>query len=348
MFIQPEIMKAAVFYQPNKISIQEKQVPRNGDGIALLKVRCCTVCGYDVRVFRNGHRKVNPPIILGHEICGETLDDLSTIKRGTRVAVYPILPCFVCKYCHNEQYNLCTNIKEIGSTINGGFAEYVGIPKEIIKIGGLVPIPDSISTEEASLIEPLACCLNGFSNLGNISPEHSVAIIGDGPIGLIHLQISKNLFGAKTIVIGKSKQRMERAKSLGAHETFNFGSSIDDILKVNGGMGYDVVIIATSDPAVIDLALKIAGKGSKINLFAGNNNTTGLDYNLIHYNQISVIGSFGSLPRHFREAMIFAEARTIIDLSKMITHKFSLDEIHKALSATENYDGLRVAINFTS
>ncbi len=347
MFILPEVMKAAVFYQPNKIDIQEKQIPKN-DSTILLKVRSCTVCGYDVRVFRNGHKKVNPPIILGHEICGETLSDLPAMKSGTRVAVYPILPCFVCRYCHNQQYNLCTNIKEIGSTINGGFAEYVGIPKEIEKIGGLVPIPDSISTEEASLIEPLACCLNGFSNLGKISPEQSVAIIGDGPIGLIHLQISKNLFGAKTVVIGKNKSRMDQAKVLGAYQTFMFGSASDEILKANGGAGFDVVIIATSDPAVVDLALKIAGKGARINLFAGNDNTTNLDYNYIHYNQISVIGSFGSLPHHFREAMKFAEARSTIDLSKLITHKFSLDEIHKAFSATENYDGLRVAVNFPS
>ncbi len=96
MFILPEVMKAAVFYQPNKIDIQEKQIPKN-DSTILLKVRSCTVCGYDVRVFRNGHKKVNPPIILGHEICGETLSDLPAMKSGTRVAVYSILPCFVCR-----------------------------------------------------------------------------------------------------------------------------------------------------------------------------------------------------------------------------------------------------------
>ena len=345
MMMLPDAMRAAVFYGPGRISVQEERIPDHNSGAMLLKVRSCTVCGYDVHVFQNGHKKVRPPVTLGHEICGETLRDLPSIKSGTRVAVYPVLPCFDCTYCRSEQYNLCLNRKEIGSTINGGFAEYISIPREILAIGGLVPIPDSISNEEAALIEPLACCLNGFSRLGAIKPEHSVAVIGDGPIGLIHLQLSKNLFGAKTVLIGGNKQRIRRAGSLGAHMTFDSGSdNVEDILESSGGSGFDVVIVAANDPVAANLAFKIAGRGSRVNLFARSSGSK-LDHDFLHYNQISAIGSFSSLPDNFREAVKLASKKKAVDLSKMVTHRFSLDQIHEAFSITANYDGLRVAVN---
>lgn len=340
--MSPSAMKAAIFHGPGRISVQERKIPNHG--ATVLKVRSCAVCGYDVRVFRDGHRKVMPPVTLGHEICGETLKDLPLMKGGTRVAVYPVLPCLECAYCSRKQYNLCASRREIGSTIDGGFAEYIAIPDEILKVGGLVPIPESISSEEAALIEPLACCLNGFSRLGHIEPDHSVAIIGDGPIGLIHMQLAKNLYGAKTVLIGGNKQRIRRAESLGAHTTFEVQSTdIEAILRSSSGRGFDIVIIATNDPAATDLAFKIAGRGSRVNLFARNDSR--LDYNFLHYNQISVTGSFSSLPHNFREAVEIASKKKIIDLSRMITHKFQLEQIHRALTATENYEGLRVTVS---
>ncbi len=97
-----------------------------------------------------------------------TSNDNIIIKEGSRVAVCPVIPCLNCRYCYNKQYNLCINLKEIGSTVNGGFAEYVKIPKNVIQIGGLVSVPDNLSNEEAALLEPLACCLNAFSHIGQI------------------------------------------------------------------------------------------------------------------------------------------------------------------------------------
>src|ERR671921_2303614 len=301
-------MNAAVFYSPNNLSVQEIQFPTDQDekGGVMLKVNACAVCGYDVRVFRNGHSKVTPPIILGHELCGELLETITTtttttttstgiIKEGSRVAVCPVIPCLNCRYCYNKQYNLCINLKEIGSTVDGGFAEYIKIPKNIIQIGGLVSVPDNLSNEEAALLEPLACCLNAFSHIGQIIKEEegersSVVIIGDGPIGLLHLQLSK-LYGAKTIVVGKISARIQKAKSMGADEVIfadddkNSSSkeTSDDVLEFTDGIGANIVIVATSNPAALDLAIKIAAKNSRINIFAGmskhNNNTIRIDPN---------------------------------------------------------------------
>src|SRR5437879_10875950 len=141
-------MHAAVFYGPGNIIVSheasdyEKGAVKGRRGI-LLRVKACAVCGYDVRVFRNGHQKVTPPVILGHEICGQIDKDVvvtntakdvrtgTTIKAGSRVAVLSIIPCLNCIYCYNKEYNLCINLKEIGSSINRGFAESARIRDEI-------------------------------------------------------------------------------------------------------------------------------------------------------------------------------------------------------------------------
>lgn len=363
-------MNAAVFYSPNNLSVQEIQFPTNQDekGV-MLKVNACAVCGYDVRVFRNGHSKVTPPIILGHELCGEILKAITTttsndiiINEGSRVAVCPVIPCLNCRYCYNKQYNLCINLKEIGSTVDGGFAEYVKIPENIIQIGGLVSVPDNLSNEEAALLEPLACCLNAFSHIGQIITEgegerSSVVIIGDGPIGLLHLQLSK-LYGAKTIVVGKISARIQKAKSMGADEVIfadddhqsSYKETSDNVLEFTDGIGANVVIVATSNPAALDLTMKIAAKNSIINIFAGipkennNNNAVPIDPNWLHYNQISITGSFSSTPSMLYEAARLASTKEV-DLSKIVTHRYSLSNIEEAILATEKYYGLRAVIN---
>ena len=342
-------MLAAMFYGPNKIIVKESPFSLRRDETAV-KTSACAVCGYDARVFRNGHRKVTPPVILGHEICGETLQTVSTsegsISSGTRVVVLPIVPCLECWYCKNNQYNLCDNLKEIGSTINGGFAEYLKIPNAITKIGGLVPVPENLSDEEAALLEPLACCLNGFLRLGTMAKDDTVAIIGDGPIGLLHLQLSKK-HNLRTAIVGKIPLRMRIAEQLGADAVFNFEDNISkDVLDFTANRGANIVIVATSDPEALNFAKNIAAKNSKINLFASFTNCHSFtsDPNWIHYNQVSIMGSFSSTPALLRESANIASEGEV-DLSKIVTNRYSLRKIEDAISATEEFHGLRTVIN---
>lgn len=364
----PSKARAAVFYGPGKISLVERDSRRylhdnstsNGSRkkSIVLKVKSCSVCGYDAKVFKNGHKKVRPPVVLGHEICAETVEDLPLIKAGTRVAVYPVLPCLGCRYCKLQMYNLCVNMHEIGSTIDGGFAEYIKVPREILQIGGLQTIPDAMKDEEASLIEPLACCLNALSQViqngrsgnGLAGRDRSAAIIGDGPMGLIHLQLLKNFLGLKPVVIGKVSKRMEIARSMGAERTFFSGNAEDkvsEIMQSGDNPGYDLVVVAVGEPAALQLATKIASKGACINVFAGIKKSPHegalLDPNLIHYNQISISGSFSSTPHNFKQAISVASDK-IVDLSRIATHKYPLDDILDAISLTENYQGLRAAV----
>jgi L-iditol 2-dehydrogenase len=364
---------AAIFYGLNNIRNEEvyynhDEKGRDGRGVSL-KVNACAVCGYDVRVFRHGHRKVNPPVILGHEICGEIDQDITicsisskkgkeTLKAGSRVVISPVIPCLKCNYCDNKQYNLCTNITEIGSSIDGGFAENVRIPKNILDIGGIVPIPDCICSEEAALLEPLACCLNGFSQMGPVAEKDNVVIIGDGPIGLLHLQLSRNLYHARTAVVGKIPQRIQKARSMGADSTTvidnhngDGGSdgnarSISKILDFTDGIGANVIIIATSDPAAFDFSLKIASKNSRINIFSGMTKCRNISFdpNWLHYNQISITGSFSSTPNSLQEAVRIVSNQEI-ELSRLISRRYSLTNIREAILTTEKCLELRAVIN---
>jgi L-iditol 2-dehydrogenase len=344
-------MLAAVFHAPNNIIVQQVPVTHRH---VMLKVSACAVCGYDARVFRNGHRKVQPPVILGHELCGEIQTDIRvndsiTMNAGSRVAVCPLIPCLQCRYCQIGDYNLCVNLREIGSSSNGGFAEYVTIPEHLIRIGGLVPVPDNLSDEEAALLEPLACCLNSYYRMLPITKESYVVIIGDGPMGLIHLQLFKSLSASRVAIVGKVPSRMDKARAMGADAVLAYNhQTVEDILDFAGSSsgGADLVIIATSNPVAFELATKISARNSKISLFAGmpSGQTFLLDANWLHYNQISVTGTFSSTPKILEEAARIAADKTI-DLSTIVTHRYSLPEIEKAIDVTEKYRGLRAVIN---
>ncbi|HEY7696584.1 MAG TPA: alcohol dehydrogenase catalytic domain-containing protein, partial [Nitrososphaeraceae archaeon] len=342
----------AVFNGPKNFEIKDLPITEK-DNDVLLKTLSCAVCGYDARVFREGHRKVRPPIVLGHEICAKTLNTLylpnrQVISEDTRVIVSPLIPCLNCHHCNIGYFNSCNNLNEIGSSVNGGFADYISIPKNNILINGIVPIENNINNDEASLIEPLSCCLNAHLNFNIPITGEFVIIIGDGPIGLIHLQISK-LYGAKTIVVGRISSRLNEAKLIGADLVVLNNTPDESVKKIwdyTYGKGGKLIIVATSNPEGIDLAIKLAGKNSLISLFAGTskNKVLNIDPNLLHYNQITLSGSFSSTPRVMKKAMDLVHQQKI-DLRRLITHRFSLDEIDKAFNETESYNGLRSVIN---
>jgi L-iditol 2-dehydrogenase len=336
-------MLAAVFYAPNNIVVQQVPISRRK---VMLKVSACAVCGYDARVFRNGHRKVHPPVILGHELCGEIQNDIivgdgmTTINAGSRVALCPLIPCLQCPYCKIGDYNLCINLREIGSTSD--------VPEQLIRMGGLVPVPDNLTDEEAALLEPLACCLNSYSRMLPVAKESPVVIIGDGPMGLIHLQLFKRLSSSRVAIVGKVPLRMEKARAMGADAVFAYSRDVArDVLHFAGASsGAEIIVIATSNPIAFELATKVSARNSKINVFAGmpSGQTFLLDSNWLHYNQISITGTFSSTPKMLNEATRIASEKTI-DLSAIVTHKYSLPEIEEAIESTEKYHGLRAVIN---
>lgn len=354
-------MNAAFFYGPNDIKIRKINIGKTSPDLKLLKVLSCSVCSYDVRTFRTGSFKVNPPIILGHEICAETVDEFESldyiIKPGTRVSIYPIIPCFNCWYCNNKNFNLCTDLKEIGSTVNGGFAEYILVPPEVFRIGGIVPVLDNVSNEEASLIEPLACCINGINQLKPIDFE-SVIIIGDGPIGLMQLMLLRRQSPKLDItIIGKIDHRLQKARALGANRVFVYHENDSpekfEILKgITGSISPNLIFVSNSNPSSLKTAFYLANKNGKVIIFSGikddkrrsNDKEFILNPNYIHYNQVSVFGSFSSNPENLKEAMDLVNSGEI-RLKELISNTFSLANIDDAIAAAESFKGLKSVIN---
>ncbi len=261
-------------------------------------------------------------------------------------------------------------MKEIGSTINGGFAEYLLIPQTIFEIGGIIPVPDNVTNDEASLIEPLACCINSINQIKNLSFD-SVIILGDGPIGLMQLMLIKRLFKVNVTIIGKIGHRLDMAKKLGAdftilirggeeakgqNDSSNNSDRYTQIIKdVNREFSPNVIFVSNNNPSSLDLALKLVNKNGKIVLFSGiktqnqinkneNKKMINIDPNFIHYNQISIFGSFSSTPKDMNEAMNIINLKEI-NLKSLISHRFSLPNIKEAFSTAESYLGLKSIIN---
>ena len=343
-------MNAALFYGPNDLKIENIDINSNSKDEIVLKILSCSVCSDDVRTFRNGSFKVTPPVILGHEICAETITDYRgknfSIKSNSRVSIYPIIPCFACWFCQNRKYNLCSNLKEIGSTINGGFAEFIKVPKKTFEIGGIVPVPEEISNEEASLIEPLACCINGINQIKNLDFE-SVIIIGDGPIGLMQLMLLKKILPKLNItMIGKISHRLESARILGANKVVEIKNDyLDQIIsplkELNGHKSPNLIFISNNNSNSINLALKLVNKNGKIVIFSGikkvqepnTTNDISIDPQSIHYDQISIYGSFSSNPENLKEAMSLVKNHEI-RVKDLITHIFPPRDLEKAIKSS--------------
>lgn len=357
-------MKAGIFYGPNNIKIEDIQFPSVLNDIIPLKVLSCSVCSYDVRTFRNGHFKVKPPMTLGHEICAETINRFEgnnfSIRSGERVSIYPVIPCFNCWYCNHKKYNLCSNLKEIGSSVNGGFAQFIFIPKQIFEIGGVVPVLKNITNEEASLIEPLACCINSINQIKSLDFE-SIIILGDGPIGLMQVMLLKLYFPElPLIVIGMVKHRLEMAKRLGADEIYKIDyrndiSKVKEfILRFHSVNSPNLIFISNSNNISLKMAYVLANKNGKIVIFSGvkNNNYKSNDYdlnrdleaNIIHYNHLSVFGSFSSTPDNFIEGMELVNSGKL-KLKNLVTHKFNLSNLEEALKTAERFEGIKSIIN---
>ncbi|TVP41698.1 alcohol dehydrogenase catalytic domain-containing protein [Candidatus Nitrosocosmicus arcticus] len=356
-------MNAAVYYGPNDIRLENldfNEACKND--MNLLRVLSCSVCSYDVRTYRNGNFKVTPPVILGHEICAELVEEYKSsnlyLKPQTRVSIYPVIPCLECWYCHKRKFNLCNNLKEVGSTINGGFAEYIAIPKKVFEIGGIIPVSDNITNEEASLIEPLACCINSVNQVKDMEFESAI-IFGDGPIGLMQLMLLKRFLKISVTMIGKIKHRLETAKKLGADlvilsdDDSELSNGLNQIKEINGRFSPNLIFISNNNPGCIKSALKLVNKNGRIILFSGFKNklyhqkkssSINIDPNFLHYNQVSISGSFSSNPVNLKEAMDLVDSREI-DLHSLISNTYSIDKIKEAFNTSESFIGIKSIIN---
>lgn len=326
-------MKALVVRAPMNYELEEVPVPEVPDGGFLLKVTACGLCGSDLRTLRSGHRRVTFPWTIGHEISGTVIKVGKRYegrwKEGDLLAVGPVVYCGNCDFCIQGQYELCENYREIAQAWPGGFAEYVAIPEEAVKLGTIWPVPEGLDPAFAAISEPVSSCVNAQER-GNIKLGDTVVIIGAGPVGYIHTSLARARGADKIIIADIVDERLKLAEAFKADFSINAADTdlVQEVRNLTHGKGAEVVITATPAPLAVVQAVEMARKGGRILVFGGlpkDNSKPGVDINTIHYNALNLMGATTFAPRHQRIALqLMVSGR--IPADKLITHRFPLSE----------------------
>jgi L-iditol 2-dehydrogenase len=328
-------MKANVLYAVGDLRFVDVNKPLLKDGEVLVNVKAAGICGSDVeRVFVNGTYKF--PTIIGHEFAGkivETFSDNDKELIGKQVTVFPLIPCMKCNNCIEGKYELCTHYNYLGSRCDGGFAEYVAVPKWNLSF-----IPEGISYETAAMLEPAAVALHSLRN-SKFKMGDSVAIVGPGTIGIILAQLAKIGGASKVMLIGRNSVKLDFAKKIGIDYICNSTNTnvkewIDEL---TGGLGVDIAIEGTGVGLSMDLCLNIVKSSGRI-LAMGNPkediNLAQKSYWQLLRKQISIYGtwnsSFGTAKSDW--ALIFSYlSENKLNLNGLITHRFKLAELYDGL-----------------
>jgi L-iditol 2-dehydrogenase len=325
-------MKAAMLYGVKDLRIEDVEVPKIRAGEVLVKVKAATTCGTDLKIFARGYveKIIKLPTIFGHEWAGQVAEvgqGLEWPKKGMRVRAGNSAPCLHCIMCQKGRYNLCENMIWLW----GAYAEYIKVPARMVLVN-MQEIPPHVSYEEAAVTEPLACVLHGTEEAG-VKLGDTVAIMGAGSIGLLHLLTVKRMGAEKTIIIDLVDERLNVAQELGAEEVVNGGREnvVEKVRRLTGGYGADVVIEAIGLPSTWEQAPRLARKGGTVLEFGGCPPGTEIRVNAeqLHYGELTILGTFHTTPLHFRRALNLIASRTI-DVRPLITRKMKLEDITEA------------------
>lgn len=345
-------MRAAVFHSPGDIRLEQVPDPRAEAGEIIVRVGVAGICGTDLRIYSSGHHRIpaGTPRILGHELAGEVVEvggDIPGLRLGVHVGVAPNIGCGVCADCVAGWTNLCVDYRALGISLDGGFAEYVRVPSDAIRQGNVTPIPSDMPFALAALAEPLSCCLNGQEAVG-VGRNDVVAVIGAGPIGMMHLLLAR-LSGAGAVILSEvAEARLAQARELGADIVVD--ATREDLKRVvqevSGGRGADVVIVAAPNARAQQEAVELVAHRGRINFFGGlpkDKPFVELNSNLIHYRQAVVTGTTGSNVRQYRTAMsLVVHGR--IDLQGLVGATLPLDRVTDGLERTRAGGEMRIML----
>ena len=333
-------MKAAVFEETGKLSVQDKPVPSLDSGDVLIKVDLCGICTSDLAALNGDITDYSPPVVMGHELAGAVVESRHPdVKVGEKVTANPMLSCGNCDYCRADLDKYCSNIEGIGHDIDGGYAEYLRMPKHGIDTGKLISVPDTISPEELIFLEPLGCCINAMRET---IFDKSVAILGAGPIGLMFAQLAKKV-GLQTFVLEPLAHRRSAADEVGADATFDItAEQVETLIEQTGG-GVDTVISATvNNQRAIDLAFKVVRRGGCVNFFGLAPGGQELRINLEHFHymghKLMASWAFSRWSLNESRQMLIDDG---INLKLLLTDRFPIEGVVEGFENVRQQRGVK-------
>ncbi len=347
-------MKALRYLGPGQLVIEDVPAPAISSGEALVAMGACGLCATDVKTYRRGHPRIAPGSVLGHEMAGtivalggQTGGDgghMTKWRVGDRVAVPPYIPCGACDVCASRKPTLCRHLMEVRPE-PGGFAELIRVPSKIVE-HGLAALPDGVEFAVGALVEPLACVVHGFGAL-DLRDGDPLVVLGDGPMGQFHVELGR-LYGASPIVlVGATERRLDFARR---RADIVIDARVDDVIeRVHRAIGAGAagVAVCVGSPGSVATALSLAKPGGVVNVFAGlpADAPVPVDLSRVHYEEIRLLGTFGSGPADFSAAAkLVADGR--VDLTPFITTRAPLDRAIEAFERAVDYEGIKTVIVF--
>lgn len=334
-----------MWYNNQDVRLEEMPAPQIGPGELLVLVLASGICGSDVMEW---YRLDRAPLVLGHEIAGDIVkvgDGVERYKEGERVSAAHHVPCNTCHYCLSGHHTVCDTLRQTNFD-PGGFAEYIRLPAINVDRGVFL-LPDEVSYEEATFIEPLACVLRG-QRLAHMSPGNSVLVIGSGIAGLLHVQVARTLEAGRVIATDINDYRLEAAQRFGADVAIHAGEDLPARLRqVNDGRLADLVIVCTGATSAIAQALQSVERGGTVLLFASTEPGVAIPISineLFWRNDVTLTTSYAGSPADYMAALELIRANHICP-SEMITHRLSLAETGLGFQLVANaQDSIKVII----
>jgi L-iditol 2-dehydrogenase len=348
----PKTMRAGVYREKGIVRVEEVPVPEVGEGEVLIKVAVCGICGTDIKKIYQ--RYVEPPQILGHEVAGRVVavgPGVTKWKLGDRIMSFHHTPCGKCFFCQKRSFSQCKQYKSTGLTggftpNGGGFGEYVKAMPWVVE-RGIVALPDNVSFEEATFIEPINTIVKAVQK-ARIEPGEAVLIIGCGPIGLQLLMVTKTA-GGRIYTSDPVATRRAKSVTLGAIDSFDpiSGKLVGEIRARTEGRGADAVLVAVAHPAVVVEALAAARPGGRVLLFAANDPVTKIEFPAaaVGIDEKEILGSY-SAAVDIQDSAAALVLEKKLPVMEIVTHRFPLARIQEGLdlAARPTEDSLKILI----
>ncbi len=322
-------MKAIVLRAPGQLGLDSLDRPDPGPNRVLVRVTHSGICGTDLGIF-SGRIPVKYPRVMGHEMAGEVVEGGDSIKAGTRVIIDPAYNCGTCFFCKEGLFNLCPNGGLIGRDTDGGFAEYLAVPRKLV-----FPLPESLPNKNVPLIQVLTTCYHGQQRI-TIRPGDTVVVLGLGVGGMLHAQLAKAA-GAKVIGVARSEWKRGLAKKLGADIVLpSDATTVGAVKEATDGRGADIVIECTGKLPVLSEGIAMARPGAQILLFGITSAKEGaLPFYDLYFKELTVQNGRAAVGKDFEPSIALA-ASGKVQLDPLITHRLPITEAVESMKMLEN------------